>query len=349
MVDAFLRQQGIWRAEDADGLVRASELYLKGWRARGLRLAVLTDSGASAVMMADGAARLGLALVEFPETIRVQLATILPAYASPLNPVDMTSVLRTDPELYGQVLDVVVDPDIADLFIIGFPSSGAGYDLARLARMTAERFSRCDLPVAVAIPQASIAQHYRALGVPTFSSETDALEALHQLALHSLLMNREAVIPGARCPIAVPGGDAQFLSEAQGLRFLAEQGLPVVEHTTCHTLETAHTAMRQLAATVVLKGSSSAVQHKTEHGLVCVDISTESELVHSFETIRARMKTMTVDSDGVIVARMICNAWEFMLGAHVDPVFGVVVLIGRGRTVCRGDPKYRRHGTAISD
>ena len=143
-------------------------------------------------------------------------------------------------------------------------------------------------------------------------------------------MNREAVIPGARCPIAVPGGDAQFLSEAQGLRFLAEQGLPVVEHTTCHTLETAHTAMRQLAATVVLKGSSSAVQHKTEHGLVCVDISTESELVHSFETIRARMKTMTVDSDGVIVARMICNAWEFMLGAHVDPVFGVVVLIGEG-------------------
>ena len=124
VVDAFLRQQGIWRAEDADGLVRASELYLKGWRARGLRLAVLTDSGASAVMMADGAARLGLALVEIPETIRVQLATILPAYASPLNPVDMTSVLRTDPELYGQVLDVVVDPDIADLFIIGFPSSG---------------------------------------------------------------------------------------------------------------------------------------------------------------------------------------------------------------------------------
>ena len=72
MVDAFLTHHGIWRAEDPDALVRVAELYLKGWRSSGRRLAVLTDSGATAVMMADGAARLGLEMAEFSKATRVQ-------------------------------------------------------------------------------------------------------------------------------------------------------------------------------------------------------------------------------------------------------------------------------------
>lgn len=149
VVDAFLTHHGIWRAEDTDALVRAAELYLKGWRASARRLAVLTDSGGTAVMMADGAARLGLELAEFSVATGSKLAGILPSYASVSNPIDMTSVLRTESGLFGQVLDVVVQPEVADLFVIGFPASGPGYDVAGLVQMTVDIFADRGLPIEV--------------------------------------------------------------------------------------------------------------------------------------------------------------------------------------------------------
>ena len=330
VVDAFLSRHGIWRAQDADELVRASELYLKGWTARGRRLVILTDSGASAVMMADGAARLGLDVVEFSESIRESLSNILPAYASVSNPIDMTSVLRTNPELYGQVLEVVVRSEIADLFIVGFPASGKGYDVAGLARMTSERFAKVNLPVVVAIPQASIASCFRDCAIPTFSSETEALKALSQLAGHSALLGQVPQHVTSRPVINVPKGDNSFMSEAESLAFLQEQGLPVVAYENCQTTCEAKRAFSSLGAPVVVKGSSPALQHKSEFGLVQLDVTEVEQLLVVFQTLTARMRDIPVERDGVIVASMLRGRYEMMIGARVDPVFGPVVLIGEG-------------------
>ena len=330
IVDAFLAHHGIWRAEDADALVRAAELYLKGWQANGRRLAVLTDSGATAVMMADGAAGLGLELAEFSEGTRSKLAGILPSYASVSNPIDMTSVLRTESELFGQVLDVVARPEVADLFVIGFPASGPGYDVAGLVQMTTETFTERGLPVAVAIPQASIARHFHAAGIPTFSSESEALKALHQLSRHTDLVRRPPDIGNPAPRTTPPKGDSRFLSEAQSIRFLAEQGLPVVAHELCDSAESVHAAMHRLGSPLVLKGSSCEIQHKTEHGLVHLNLIDEAELADAFTRTHAKMKSMAVESDGVIVASMIGNRWELMIGARVDPVYGAVVVAGEG-------------------
>ena len=330
IVDAFLARQGIWRAEDGDALVRASEVYLRGWRPRGRRLVVLTDSGATAVMMADSATRLGLELASFSSTTISKLKEILPAYASVANPVDMTSVLRTESHLFGRVLDVVVREDVGDLFVIGFPASGAGYDVAGLAQMTAECFAERALPVAMAVPQTGIAAHFREVGIPTFSSETDALKALYQLAAHSALMQRKPVSHSIASAVPTPPGDAQFLSEAQGLKFLCEQGFPVVPHEVCDSLKSVRDAAQKLGSSVVLKGSSCAIQHKSEQGLVHLDLGDDKRLTEAFEMTTAVMTKMGVESDGVIVASMINHRWEIMIGARVDAVFGAIVLVGEG-------------------
>ena len=259
-----------------------------------------------------------------------KLAGILPSYASVSNPIDMTSVLRTESELFGQVLDVVVQPEVADLFVIGFPASGPGYDVAGLVRMTNDIFTERALPVAVAIPQASIARHFHAAGIPTFSSETEALKALLQLALHTDLMSRQpgAVSPG---PTITPyPGDSRFLSEAQSLQFLVEQGLPVVAHEVCDSQESACEAMQRLAVPVVLKASSPEIQHKTEHGLVHLDIIDEAGLIDAFDRMETKMKSMAVEPDGIIVASMAGHRWELMVGVRVDPVYGPVVVAGEG-------------------
>ena len=330
VVDAFLSKHGVWRAQDADELVRASELYLKGWIAHGRRLVILTDSGASAVMMADSAARLGLDVVGFPESIRNRLAEILPAYASVSNPIDMTSVLRTNPELYGKVLDVVVDSEIGDLFVVAFPASGKGYDVAGLAKMTSDRFSQLGLPVTVAIPQPSIANWFRDVGIPTFASETEALKALHQLACHADLLNQVPVDDSPGPIMQIPGGNNPFMSEAESLAFLKEQGLPVVAHENCQTLSDAKDTFLSLGAPVVLKGSSPELQHKSELGLVLLYVTEAEQLLVGFQDLLSGMSAIPVKRDGVIVASMLRGRYEMMIGARFDPVFGPVVLIGEG-------------------
>lgn len=101
-------------------------------------------------------------------------------------------------------------------------------------------------------------------------------------------------------------------------------------HDICDSAESARDAMQRLCAPVVLKGSSCEIQHKTEHGLIHLDVSDEAELADAFTRTDAKMKSMAVESDGVIVASMIANRWELMIGARVDPVYGPVVVAGEG-------------------
>ena len=115
VVSAFCEHHGIWRVDDTDALLRTTPLYLKRWRPSGNRLAVLTDSGASAVMMADAAEQMGFSMCEFPAATRENLKQVLPAFVAVTNPVDMTSILRAEPQRFAAVLEAVSRENVACL------------------------------------------------------------------------------------------------------------------------------------------------------------------------------------------------------------------------------------------
>jgi acetate---CoA ligase (ADP-forming) len=74
VVDAFFEKHGIWRADGMLDLVRAAELYLKGWKPAGRRLAVISNSGATCVLAADAAERAGLPLAQLAPATEAHLA-----------------------------------------------------------------------------------------------------------------------------------------------------------------------------------------------------------------------------------------------------------------------------------
>ncbi len=329
-VDAFLRQHGIWRARDMAGLVGTAELYLKGWRPQGRRLVAISNSGASCVMAADLASDLALPLAVFAEATRRDLAAALPGFATTRNPIDITAALLSNNRLFGAILPIVAKDPAADLFFIAIPVAGQGYDVDAFARDTADFAAATGKPVAVAAPQAAVAERFRAAGLPTFADETDAVLALDQLARHWALLRRPAPPALAHHAVAVPAGRGRFLNEAESLALLAAHGLPVVPHRLCRSEAEARIAFRDLGSPVAVKACSADVPHKSELGLVALGLVSEAAVVEAFAAQLAKLEEIGAEPDGIIVASMAQGQRELVLGARLDPVFGPVVMIGDG-------------------
>jgi acyl-CoA synthetase (NDP forming) len=332
VVDAFLAKHGIWRADDPHALVSAGHLYLKGWRPRSERIVVVSNSGASCVMAADAAEAFGLPLAEIPPATKAKMKAVLPGFATPVNPIDVTGALLTDSGMFERLLPVLAEGVAADLMLAAIPIAGAGYDLPRYARNFAAHSAHTGCAVAVAAPQAEVRRAFEQAGLPTFEREREAMQALAQLARHAALLRAAPARPVA--PDSVPplpriaGGG--FLGEAQSLALLADAGLAVIEHRLCTSEAEVRAAFSALGAPVALKACSPDAPHKTELGLVALGIRDADAAAGEFERQRAVLAARRAHFEGVIVARMANRGRELALGARIDPQFGPVVMLGDG-------------------
>src|SRR5690349_16517139 len=248
VVDAFFEQQGIWRAQNMNELVQATEMYLKGWKPRGRSLVVVSNSGAVCVMAADAATAAGMPMAQLNDGTRSALNAVLPSFATTTNPVDVTAALLSNSRLFSDILPALAQDPAADAFLIGIPVAGQGYDIDAFARDSAAFAAQTGKPVAIAAPQQSVASRFKAEGLPVFATEADAIAALNQFVSHLELIDQAkqhapAVLVGK--PRAQSG---RMLNEAQSLALLQRHGVPVVSHQLCLTAEEAVSALSKLGA-----------------------------------------------------------------------------------------------------
>jgi acyl-CoA synthetase (NDP forming) len=326
VIDAFFAKHGIWRAADPQELVAAGQLYLSGGRPQGRRFVALSNSGASCVMAADAAEEFALELPQFAPRTQARLKAVLPAFATPSNPLDVTGALLTDSGLIGGALGVLGEEDACDLLLLAIPVAGAGYDVPRFARDAAAWRESHGKAVALAAPQPEVRAEFEKLGVPAFAREREAMLALRQLADHSALLRARPAAAALRTAPRLPEGAERFLNEFDSLALLKQAGIKVVEHRLCRDEAEARAAFRALGPTVVVKGCSSSVPHKTEQGLVRLGLEGEEAVAHAFHDFKPRLPA----DDGVLVARQVSGGRELALGARLDPLFGPVVMLGDG-------------------
>ena len=322
VVDAFFERHGIWRAADPHELVSASALYAAGRPARGKRLVVISNSGASCVMAADYADQHGIPMASISFEARQRLRKVLPAFAALDNPVDVTGALLGNPQLFGAVLLVVGDDAQSDLVMVALPVAGTGYDVPRFAKDLRQFQDRYGHAVAVAAPQESVRAPFEQAGIAVFEREREAMDALAQIAEHSALMAR----PAAPFVRPAPAGATRFLSEVESLALLRHAGLPVIDHRLYRNPGEVADAVRALDD-IVMKACSPDLPHKSDHGLVALS---PADPAAEFERQARIVKELGARFEGVIVARRAARGRELALGARLDSQFGPVVLIGDG-------------------
>jgi acetate---CoA ligase (ADP-forming) len=239
----------------------------------------------------------------------------------------------TNNSLLGQILPVIADADAADLFKVDMPVAGPGYDMPGFARDIADFSKATGRPVVVAGWQGDIPSTFRNAGVPVFPLEAEAIQGLAQLVSHHELVDRAKARPRPGWKpydaSATTRGHV-VLNEAESLDVLASAGLPVVPHHLCRSAAEAATAWRNMGGSVAVTGCSADLPHKSEHGLVRLGLDNEDAIGEAYRDMERSVAKAGGRFDGVIVARMVKGRRELLIGAHRDPFFGPVIVVGEG-------------------
>ncbi len=121
--------------------------------------------------------------------------------------------------------------------------------------------------------------------------------------------------------------DRGALDEWQAKALLAGYGIAVPEGGVARSEDEAAAIARRLGGPVVVKAVGPRITHKTDRGLVALDLSGDEAV----RTAARSLLALTEDQDAVLlVERMVRGARELMVGMKRDPLFGPVVVFGVG-------------------
>jgi acyl-CoA synthetase (NDP forming) len=160
------------------------------------RLAIVSNSGATCVLTADSAHRLGLPLAELSPTTRERLDGLLPSFSLSRNPIDLTAMLLADPSLLGNVMACVMDDPSVDATVLGLLAiGGPSYDVARFARDARAAMAHSGRPLAVFSPHPHVRDAFTQAGVAVFNHESEALVALQSFIAHRGALRPHPISP----------------------------------------------------------------------------------------------------------------------------------------------------------
>jgi acetate---CoA ligase (ADP-forming) subunit beta len=135
---------------------------------------------------------------------------------------------------------------------------------------------------------------------------------------------------------------SRTLSEAESKRVLAAHGVPVLDERPASDADEAVGAARALGYPVVVKACGDAIAHKTERGLVRLDLGDDDAVRNAATEVLGALDA----SDGpveLLVAPMARGNRELIAGLHDDPQFGRCVMVGLGGILAEavGDVAFR--------
>ncbi len=119
----------------------------------------------------------------------------------------------------------------------------------------------------------------------------------------------------------------KMLSEYESKKLLAHYGIPVTREIVVENLRQLKDAVSQIGYPLVLKAHSAQVAHKTEKGLVHVDIRNQEEAENAFKAILEKLED---EDKAVLVQEMVKGQRELVVGLTRDSQFGPCVMFGLG-------------------
>lgn len=118
-----------------------------------------------------------------------------------------------------------------------------------------------------------------------------------------------------------------ILSEHESKQILEAYGIPVTKEVLVGDIGNLRPAAEEIGYPLVIKGCSRGTSHKTETGLVHLDIRNEAEALAAYNTIMDRMEG---GDKQVLLQEMVKGQRELMAGMIRDSQFGPCVMFGLG-------------------
>jgi acyl-CoA synthetase (NDP forming) len=336
--DAIFAQYGVIRVQDYDELLEVAHLLAHTPKPGVPGIAVVSHSGGISSLTADMCGQAGLDLPPLGDAARDGINGILKGFGWAANPADVTNLANS--ESFTQIMEHMInDPRMGTLVV-----ASAGADSQ--AQQVISQRERTDKGVVFlwtgsrdaesGLPQL---KHAR---IPIFYTPDKLARGLQsRLAYHSW-HERRLADGFAVAPPRTAAQDAAIaqalglgrptLSESESKRLLTAWGVSSAREDPANSAEEAVTAAEQLGFPVALKIDSPDIPHKTEAGVVRLNLGDAVQVRTAYAEILANAKAYAPQAriSGVSVQEMVRDGVEVIVGVSCDPQLGPVLLFGSG-------------------
>jgi len=335
---AVSAQHGIVGIDDVDDMIDAIKVFSRQKRVRGDRVAVISTSGATGIMMADQCEAFGLKMNPLSAKTRERIELVIPPYGSAINPIDITAQALNDERMFAETLRAVVEDDDVDAVVI---TTTFGTELLRklcLELVEVDRRTHKPLLVTLTMSRELTADGLsilREARIPVYQSPYRTTRALSYLVRFSKFLE-EAVpsVPAANGRVVSSDLEpAGIWTEEKVKKELPEWGIKAPRGEFLEDLGELDRVALTLDYPVVAKVISPDIPHKTDVGAIRIDIGDSTELARACKEIvdAAKERQPWAEINGVLVEEMVNESGvEMFIGVEDDAQFGPLIVCGLG-------------------
>ncbi|MPZ37956.1 MAG: hypothetical protein GEU95_07805 [Rhizobiales bacterium] len=345
--DAVAGSAGVIRFSSFEEAIEAVEFLARLPLPRGRNIAVMSNSGALRSLITEAAERTGATLATLSDATQASLGAIL-EQATVSNPLDTIRTIST--KQYTACIDTLVDAPEVDIVLVAedLPvDRSVDRRLGNLLSMEelSRRAEARGKTVAAFTPLLTSPSEYgrsvreQIPRVPMLRGTERALRIVAALT-------SAAARPLHTGPFVTPPADTELvrqwrdraaslsgptaLNEVESKSLLRAYGIPVPPERLVNTADEAATAAQEIGFPVVLKAVSAALPHKSDAGLVCLNLNDADAVRQAAAAMAERASSLPTTLDGMLVAKQVSGGTEVVLGLQRDVEMGPVVMFGMG-------------------
>jgi acyl-CoA synthetase (NDP forming) len=344
---AFASAVGIVRFLSFEDAIEAVEFLARASLPRGGNIAVMSNSGAQSSLIVEAAERTGAQLASLSDTTVSLLRGTL-EQADIANPLDTKRTIPT--AQYVACLDALVDAPEVDIVLVSeeLPfDQGVERRIANLRSLegVARRAADIGKTVAMFTPLLTGTTEYgrtvraQLPHVPMLRETERSLRVIRALAEATFrpIHSGDFFSPPADTALARfwRKRAAEFdrptaLNEVESKLLLRAYGIPMPPEHLVQTAAEADAAAGDIGFPVVLKSVTAAVAHKSDAGLVILDVTDSEAVRQAVSTLAERAIALPASLDGILVAKQMSGGTETVLGITRDVEMGPAIMFGMG-------------------
>jgi len=291
----------------------------------GAGIGVFSLSGGTRALTADAAERRSVPLATFAESTVTELTRRLPRFGVAKNPTDVTGQVLSDPALFTGSLQLVAEDPNVEATVVQLANRGPRdakrwYDtLCGVAKASRRpmvlSFMADTLPAAERLA-------YARQGIACARDPADAVKYLSWLYRARDAADLPAPQPKPLRPVTLPEPD----DLAGWAAALAEAGIAMPRWRLVGAEDDPVRRADGLAFPLVAKALPSAADHKTEAGLLQLNLRDEAAVADAVGALRRKLPA----GAPVMLQEMVTGGIEVVLSVTRNADFGPVVGIGAG-------------------
>jgi acetate---CoA ligase (ADP-forming) len=336
IADTFLKQCGVIRCQTLDELLDTALAFENQPIPEGNRIAVITNAGGPGILASDALENNGIKLAKLSKNTVKLLKDFLPAEASIANPVDM--IASANHKTYKSAFEILQSDDNVDalfLIIVKPPVNTTPLQIIENLESIIESNSK---PIYVTLMARDTAEaglsKFRELKVPVYNFPESAAKAIGNVVKYNSIKKIIKPIDFKKKKQTTDFKKKEQLPVTDILDLCREYRLPVCDNIVTDKLNEALLFLDK-AKNVAMKVANHEIVHKSDSGLVMLNIDNEQSLKKSFtqliENIERNLQPGIKPK--ILIQKMIKGKIELAIGSRNDPQFGQVLMFGSGGTL----------------